>query len=441
MKITLFTPSSHQVYKNIKRSNKRQPTLGPAYLMATLLDKGHQVTYLDGDALDLVQTNAVVEILKTDSQVVGISLTTPLFSETRDVARLLRQSGYRGHITLGGAHPTYLPEESLKLIPEANSVVMGEGDNTIVALANTIEKGGNLEEIRGIAYRTNHLDKDIIVVNQHAELVRNLDDLPLPALEYYPLDRYKSPMWTEGEYLKMGVLITSRGCPFQCEFCASGAESLITFRFHSVKRVLVEIKRLVEKFKVDYLVFNDDTFTVNKKRCIEICNCMKKEGISTPFMVTSRVNTVSYELLKTLKEVGCFLITYGIESGSPEILKEIGKKISLEQARLAVKWAQDLGIKVVGNFMFGHWHDTVETCQQTLDFALALDCDISQFAITIPYPGSVLHRRALAENRIFPTEDYNDFGYYGNMPWKHPNLSSEELIAFQKEAYRLTQKV
>lgn len=435
MRVTILTPSAHQAYRNIKRSNKRQPTMGPSYLLAGLAEAGHQVAYVDGDALNLIQEQAAEKILETDPDLVGFSLTTPLFGETKDVARLLREAGWKGHIALGGYHPTALPEESLKLIPEADSVTVGEGDHTIVELVNALEKKEGLETISGLIYRTNHGGEEVITGNKQAGMVNNLDDAPLPAFEYYPMERYVSPMWSGEEDKVMGGLVTCRGCPFQCEFCADGAESLLKLRNHSVERVVREAKRLIENFGVDYLVFYDDTFTVYRKRIVEICALMASEGIDIPFMVTTRVDLVDYELLKILRDTGCFLVTYGFESGSDEILRGIQKNTTLEQARSAVRWAKDLGLKVIGNYMFGHWDDTLETCQKTLDFAVELDCDISQFAITIPYPGSMLHRRALAENRIHPTEDYNSFGYYGNMPWKHPNLSNDELIAFQKKAY------
>lgn len=440
MKITLCTPSSHQVYRNIKRSSKRQPTLGPAYILGALAQHGFEVAYIDADALDLVQEHAIDAILATDPDIIGFSLTTPLFSETKDLARGLRQRGWKGHITLGGAHPTYLPEESLTLIPETDSAVIGEGEDVIVNLAQAINAKQPLDNVN-VAFR--HPRTGEIIGTRHGKhhtLAKDLDALALPAFEYYPMGHYISPMWSGSNLERMGVLVTTRGCPFLCDFCASGADSVVKFRYHSIDRVMLEIRRLVHDFKVDYLVLNDDTYTVNKKRCYEISRLMQSEGLQIPFMMTSRVNTVDYELLKTLRDAGCFLVTYGIESGSQQILKSIGKTITLEQVRFAIETTQKLGMKAVGNFMFGHWDDTQETCQQTLDFALDLGCDITQFAVTIPYPGTQLHRRASAAKRVDATSDYSNFGYYGNAPWEHPRLSREELVGFQKQAYEATKR-
>jgi radical SAM superfamily enzyme YgiQ (UPF0313 family) len=431
MNITIFNPSSYLAYKNIDRGGKRQPTLGPSYLIANLLKNGYRASYIDGDALDYIGEKAAEMILKEDPEVVGISLNTTLFKEAKTVSQLLREKGWKGHLVLGGIHPTALPEETLEIIHEADSIVMGEGEVTLVELAGSLEHKGDLRNIDGLAYRDPKTSK--IVINIPRKLINPIDDLPLPALDYYPMEKFINPVWNKGK--KMGVMITSRGCPWGCEFCASNTIWTRKVRFHSTERVVAEIRRLVVDFKVDYLVLNDDTFTVNKKRCMEIVDSMKREGISTPFMVTSRVETIDEPLLKGLKDAGCFLVTYGIESGSDSVLKDMGKNITRDKVKRAVRLTKDAGMKVVGNYMFGHWTDDKNTCMQTLEFARELDCDVSQFSICIPYPGSALYHKAVSEKRIYRTRDYEDFGYYGNIPWSHPNLSDKELLSFQKEAY------
>ncbi len=436
MRITLVSPSAHDTYSKIMRSAKRQPTLGPAYLIACLRNKKHTVRYLDADALDLIGESAVREILKTDPEIIGISLTTSLFAETKKISRALRQSGWRGHLTLGGIHPSSLPEETLRMIPEADSAVLDEGEIAVVKLAELLERKEPLSEGIGLVYRIQDCGEEKVVFSKRPpEMISCLDELPLPALDTYPMERYVSPLWTEGLAKRMGVLITARGCPFRCVFCASGAGCRLSYRQHGIGRVLEEIKRLRNDYRADYLIFNDDTFTADKKRCLAICRGMEKENLCLPFMITSRVDTVDRELLSAMKNAGLFMVTYGIESGSQKILDAIGKKVTLEKIRGAIGESKVLGLKTIGNYMFGHWEDTAGTCRETLEFARELACDISQFAITIPYPGTQLYRRAFLEGRIPATEDYRDFGYYGNAPWQHPVLSAGELIAFQKEAY------
>lgn len=432
MKIALIIPSAHDVYRQITRSSKRQPSLGAAYLTAAAMQAGLDITLLDADALDYIGDAAVTRLLAENPDLIGISLTTPLVSEGIALAAGLRARGYRGHLTLGGAHPSALPAETLALIPGADSVVIGEGEQTLVELARAIEAGMDLTAVPGLAIRTSAGE---VALTPARPLVADLDSLPMPALEQLPMERYVSPMWGDDARQRMGVLITSRGCPGRCEFCASHMLWGRRVRYHSIERVVAEVRRLVQQYAVDYLVFNDDTFTLQKSRCLAILHALEEAGLRRPFMVTSRVDTVDTEFLTALQHAGCFLITYGIESGSEYVLRAIHKNITLDQVRRAVQAARDTGIKVVGNFMFGHWPDTVESCRATLEFASELHCDISQFAVCIPYPGSELYQRAMEHGLLLPTGDYRDFGYYGNMPWIHPNLTREELLAFQREAY------
>ncbi len=182
MKVTIFSPSAHQTYSNIKRNDKRQPTLGPSYLLACLKQAGYPVAYIDADALDLIQENAVTEILKTDPDMVAMSLTTGLFSETKDVCKLLREAGWKGHITLGGAHPSALPEETLQMIPQADSCLIEEAETSIVQLANALSEKKDFSEVSGCAYRVKISGEDMIVKSKKdREPPAILDELPMPA--------------------------------------------------------------------------------------------------------------------------------------------------------------------------------------------------------------------------------------------------------------------
>lgn len=434
MRVCLLSPSAHRVYRNIRRSAKRQPMLGPAYIAAALRQAGHDVAYLDCDGLDLFGEQAAEAVLATDPELVGISFTTPLFSEAAAIARALRAAGWNGHLTLGGVHPTSLPDETLNLLREADSVVLGEGELSIVQLAEAVHQGQVPDKVAGLLYRAQ--DGSLTGIDPSPQQVPRLDDLPLPALDLYPVERYTSDFWG-GRDRRMGVQITTRGCPYRCEFCASGDGSWGRLRYHSVDRVVAESLRLRDSFGADYLVFNDDTFTVKPSRCLEITQRLKAEGVDLPFMVTARVDTVDDRLLGELAQAGCFMITYGVESGSNDVLRAIGKQTNTGQARTAVALAQKHGIKVVGNYMFGHYPDDEASCEATLELARDLACDVSQFSLTVPYPGTQLYRQALAEGRLEIEPYYDNFGYYGNVPWRHPRLDRQWLLDMQQRAYRV----
>lgn len=432
MRICLVSPSAHLVYRNIKRSSKRQPMLGPAYIAAALASRGHQVSHIDADALDLTGKEACDAILGEYPDLIGFSFTTPMFSETADLISTLRRNGWKGHITLGGVHATALPHETLEILKGADSLVRGEGEEAAPALADCLEKGLPLSQVPSLVYRDR---ENIIHSGQYQTIgqIGDLDSYPLPAIDLYPLSKYKSDIWGTDE-LQMGVLITTRGCPYSCEFCASGRESWGKLRYHGLDRVMAEVDRL-KRLGARYLVFNDDTFTVKPSRCLEIASRLKTDGLEMPFMITARTDTVNDRLLGALADAGCFMATYGIESGSDRILENIGKNTTTDMARMAIAATKKHGIRTVGNFMFGHYPDNVATCQATLDFALELACDLSQFSIAIPYPGTQLYERAHKEGRLIIDPFYANFGYYGNVPWRHPQLSAGELIEFQQKAY------
>lgn len=432
MRVCLVSPSAHRVYRNIRRSSKRQPMLGPAYIAAALRNMGHQVFYLDADALDLTAVDASKALLAERPDVIGISFTTPMFFEAASLVSAVRQSGWSGHITLGGVHATALPQETLELLKGADSLVRGEGEDAVVALANRLEGGLPLDQVPSLVFRDRN---GVIHFSQKQPIgqIRNLDDYPLPAIDLYPLTRYTSDIWGTDE-LQMGVLITTRGCPYTCEFCASGQESWGKLRYHGLDRVLEEVERL-KRLGAKYLVFNDDTFTVKPSRCLEIASRLKANALEMPFMITARTDTVNDGLLGALADAGCFMATYGIESGNDRILKEIGKNTTTDMARQAVAATKRHGIRTVGNFMFGHYLDDAASCQSTLDLASELSCDVSQFSIAIPYPGTQLYERARMEGRLTTDPFYDNFGYYGNVPWRHPQLSANQLLEFQQKAY------
>jgi anaerobic magnesium-protoporphyrin IX monomethyl ester cyclase len=435
MKITLVNPSAHIAYKNIRRSEKRQPSLGVAYLAGQLRLQGHAVNIIDADAMDFMGKAAAEQILKDDPALVGISITTPLFSEAQSIVKYLRESGWEGHVCIGGPHASAMPEETLEQIKGVDSVIIGEGERSIAELADTLDSGKDITQVAGIVFKARSGE---MIHAPSREYIACIDDIPLPGLDLLPMEKYTSPMWSgQRPDQRMGVLITSRGCIGKCKFCGSNYLWGRHVRYHSVERVVSEITRLVDVYHVDYLVFNDDTFTINKKRCIEICDAMASKGVDIPFMVTSRVDTVDHDFLARLKQAGCFLITYGIESGSEKVLRDIGKNINIRQIRDAVRISKQLGIKVVGNYMLGHFADTEETCNQTIQLARELQCDISQISICIPYPGSDLFQQAIAEDRMESTRYFDDFGYYGNMPWKHPRLPARSLVELQEKAYAL----
>ena len=214
----------------------------------------------------------------------------------------------------------------------------------------------------------------------------DIDQIPFPAREKLPMHIYRP---ASGAYKRLPVtnIITSRGCPFNCSFCSKSI-----FGSHvrqvSPEMVLEEIKMLITNFKIKELYFCDDSFTLGRKRCIEICELMLKYNLDLTWSCSTRVNLVDTYLLKLMKRAGCVSIGYGVESGDSQILAQINKGISFGQIRDAIKWTRSAGIESRTSYIFGFPGENSDTMKKTFNFAKALNSDFVIFNLAIPLPGT-----------------------------------------------------
>ena len=227
--------------------------------------------------------------------------------------------------------------------------------------------------------------------------------------------------------------MSSRGCPFQCIFCSSSRFFGKKYRTRTTKNVVDEMEYLVSEYKPRSIEFSDDEFTLNRKRVEEICDEIKSRGLDIGWACSSRVDTISRSLLKKMKRAGCFLIYYGIESGSQRILNFIKKGIRIDQIVKAVRWTKEAGIKALGSFIIGFPDETREEIEETIKFSKKLNLDYAQFSIATPYPGTELYQIA-KRNGLLLTNDWSE--YTAARPvMKMRKLSSEELLKIYREAY------
>jgi anaerobic magnesium-protoporphyrin IX monomethyl ester cyclase len=226
-----------------------------------------------------------------------------------------------------------------------------------------------------------------------------LDQLPFPARHLLPLNLYKIP----------GTLITSRGCPSRCIFCAAQAMSGGMYRVRSPRNVLAEIEEMRTKYKPPFYFVADDTFTVLRSRTREICAGLKRMGVR--WICESRVNFVNEELLREIADSGCFGIQFGVESGSQTVLDSIRKGITVDQVRKAVRRARELGLLTVCSFMFPHPEDTLETVTETKSLMLELKGQGAVVALsaTAPFPGTYLWEHVDELGAKIVSEDLEEF--------------------------------
>jgi len=228
-------------------------------------------------------------------------------------------------------------------------------------------------------------------------------------------------------------MLTSRGCPFGCSFCASSRLFGKFWRGRSAGNVLEEIRMIRDEYKIRNIEFIDDTFTLDKRRVEEICDGIIRERLDVSWGASSRVDGITERLAEKMKKAGCWIIYLGIESGCQKILDEIGKRITLDQVRKAVNAIKKAGIQVLGSFIIGFPGETVEMIEKTIRFAKRLNLDWAQFSILTPYPGTPLFEYAV-KNNLLLTRDWSK--YTATQPIiKLKDVTEEQLKRLFRKAY------
>ncbi len=423
MKIILINTPFIELYGPIKIAAGRYFPLGLGYIAAVLKREGHDVVIIDPEAqgLDYPGIRRAIRDFKPD--VAGLSAATPSFEQACRIARIAREEGV-SDIILGGAHASSVPSLVLEKCPDINLVAIGEGEGIMSDLC----KGRPLDEIEGIAYRK---DGEIRFTKPR-EFIADVDSLPFPARELVDLGLYRP-----NTYVDMGkrsaTLITSRGCPSRCIFCASHKTLGRRFRVHSPGYVISEMEHLMEKYNIEHFIFNDDTFTVNRKRVLEICSLITSRKMKVNWYCFARVDTLDRELLSVMMKAGCSSIGLGIESGDAEVLKNLKKGITLEQSRRAMKICNEAGIETYAFFILGSPGESLASMRRTINFAKELKPTLAFFNMMVPYPGTeVFSSLNLNPDSIDNWKDFVAIGTTSAI--RSPGISEDELERLVSEA-------
>jgi anaerobic magnesium-protoporphyrin IX monomethyl ester cyclase len=424
LKITLISPTQNTRYP--------QPPLGLALLAAILEKHGWTVKILDANTPGFVLDDEVKNIGDTD--IVGITAMTPTIGAAVDIAKHIKQSRPGSTVIIGGPHITLMPEETLKSSPCIDIAVRGEADDTIIELMQALENHGSLAGIPGVSF----VKDGKIVSNPPRTSLTDMDALPYPAYHLLDIKHYR-PHPPHGMYSPFAAMVTSRGCPYRCAYCSKPVFGS-KFRAQSAERVVAEMAWLNGKFEVREIAFYDDSFTLDKKRIYEICDKILEKGLKIAWTCETRVNLVDKELLRRMKQAGCYAIAYGIETAAPEIMKVIQKDITLEQVEKAIQAHHEVGLQVVGYFMLGSPGETPETMLQTINFAKKLKVDFAQFSITTPFPSTELYDIYMQGRKEPPK--WEDFIYAGTdnpatPVFESDTLTRADLKLWVSKAYRM----
>jgi radical SAM superfamily enzyme YgiQ (UPF0313 family) len=287
--------------------------------------------------------------------------------------------------------------------------------------------GTPLDDVKGLAWRS----AGEIRVNADRPFLRSLDDLPMPEHHLLPLDRYRTPL-IKGPYT---FIVTSRGCPAGCTFCIKHVSYQNTVRLRA-PALLVEEMRLLRDLGVQHVHMYADLFTVQREQVVELCRRVIEADLKLTWTCNSRVDYVDEEMLGLMGRAGCMLIAWGLESGNESILKRAHKGYRLEQAHAALRWARAAGIKNWGYFILGLPGETEMTIRETISFAKALPLDIALFHVAAPYPGTPFFFDVVEQGWFRPGTNWEEVDMDQATVLDYPELKAEDLLYWQKRAFR-----
>jgi anaerobic magnesium-protoporphyrin IX monomethyl ester cyclase len=362
-----------------------------------------------------------------------------------------------GAVTMAfGTHVTAMPSETLRDFPALDLVLRGEPELTFREIIDVfdgrqatrpewvqqmIEKCDStweptptqpdaqpdLSSVKGVTWRKDGQT----VMNEARPFIPDLNDLPIPLYEKLPLDKYRMPLM-KGPFVFM---VTSRGCTAGCKYCIKHVSYQWSVRLFTPERIMEELWYL-NKLGIHNIHMYADLFTVNRAQVVELCKRIIDEGLKIRWTCNSRVDYVDEEMLQLMGRAGCWMISWGIESGNEEILKRAAKGADPKKARQALLWARKAGIKNWGYFIIGLPGETVDTIRQTIDFSKSLPLELALFHIAAPYPGTPFFFDVVKNGWFRPGTRWEEVDMDKGTVLQYDNLSAEDLMYWQKRAFR-----
>ncbi len=440
MKVLMLNPpffprfSREQRSPAVTKSGTLYYPMWLAYATGVLESNGYLTALLDAPAEELEARQVLDLVCKFKPRLVVMTTSTPSIYSDLALVTSIKDKLPETFLSVVGPHVSALPEEALTLCPKLDAVAIGEYDYTILDLANHLRDDVEHYYIPGLASR---MDEEIRI-NDRRDLIMDLDSIPFVSKTYarhLKIDNYFYAITRHPEI----AIVSGRGCPHHCNYCVYPQTMHgRLYRFRSPENLVEELKFIKATFpQIKEVFFEDDTLTVDKKRCQQICELMLNEKLKITWTANSRAD-VDLETLKLMKEAGCRLLCVGVESGDQEILNNINKGLQLERIEQFFDDARKAGIMIHGCFMAGNRGETRQTLRKTLNFALRLKPDTAQFFPLMVYPGTRAYKWA-QENGFIGTKDFSKWvtedGLH-NCVIETPELSARQLVRFCDHARR-----
>jgi len=404
--------------KKLHLEVQRYPPLSLAYLASNLKEE-HDVKIIDAASENLSIKKTIEKIDSFNPNYIGIYVTSFTLPQIKTLISKIKKDRT---IILGGPHITHFPKSFVNL--GADYAIIGEGEISLNELIGALEEKKDVNSIKGLVYK-----KDNTVHVNKERFDKNLDKLKFPARHLLDNSLYFSPLHNG----KITTMITSKGCIYDCIFCALPDRK--TYRERSAENVVEEIKEIISQ-GFDYIEIQDDLFTLNKNRIKKICQLMIDNHLKISWGCETRADMVDEELLSIMRRAGCLNIKFGVEAASDRVRNEIIEK-KLEKKKIidSFRSAKKVGMQTIGYFMFGNPTETITEVNETIDFAIRVDPDYAEFHMPIPIPGSRLFDKAIHEGFI-TKEMWNNVSSGAPIKVYHSNnISLKDLESLRKKAY------
>jgi len=442
--VSFLNPPFHYRFSRESRSpavNKSGTLYYPkwlCYAAAYARKSGHHIDVIDAPASG-ASIEAVIERIKShNSSYLIVETSTPsIVNDIKVVKQIKEEFGEKLNVLMAGRHISAMPEETSLLIKDKATFALREYEVTTCEWIHALESGKSLVDVDGLAFwdpETNTLNR-----NKERAPLEDLDEIPWVTPIYKEFLNIADYYYGHSLH-PLVVFDTSRGCPFKCTFCVYPQTfSGHTMRYRSAKDVASEFKYVKKNFPgVKTIMLEDDTFPVDRKRTIAVCDELIKIKNTIPFDCNARADNISgdeeadKQFYTKLKQAGARLFCVGIESGDNEVLRHIKKALDLDKTRKFASLTKKIGIKIHGCFMFGNLNETRETLHKTLDLAMELQPDTAQFFPIMVYPGTAAFEEA-KKRGLLKTTDFSawltDEGLHNSVV-DLPGLSSEDLVRF-----------
>jgi radical SAM superfamily enzyme YgiQ (UPF0313 family) len=424
MKIILINPPLQEDFP----SDSCSPPLGLIAVASVV--KHLKVKIIDAPPKRLSVREIVDEVIKEKPDLVGITSMTPTYSGALKVAKTIKNES-KVKICIGGAHSTLMTDDVLRS-GVFDFVVRGEGEDTFKEVCEALNKKRTIIKIKGISF----IKKGKIIHNEGRKSIRNLDRLPFPSYELLPFKEYqsKAPLSLINKEPWFSYC-SSRSCPFDCRFCSTSQLWGKAWRGMPAERMANDVEELLRRYSLNSIFFVDDNFTFKRERIIEFCNKVKEKNLKFIWTCNCRVDQVDEELLRIMKNAGCWRIGFGIEAGTQKVLDWHGKGIKLDQAREAIKLCKKVGITQACYFIMGAPIEGEEEIRATIDFAKELSPDVVGFSYLTPYPATQLYDESIKNNWVIDGEiDFDKLNQ--NKPMLKCGVTPERLVELNKLAFR-----